>query len=658
MSTLTTIRVFPDEITGNISPYLVGACIEDVNHEIYGGIYSQMIFGESFEEAPMLIDERLDPAFAGLTGTISCRTERTYLRDRSEVCSWQPFRHGTARGDFQATILRARRGRQSQRITFLDGKGEVGIENQGLNRWGLNFLSGKCYEGTLVVLAEADTALTISLESKDGERIYAEKILNVPGDHAWHSLNFFITPATGDSAGRFALKLKQPGSIWLDYVMLQPGPWGRFHNLPIRQDIGQGLVDEGLTVLRYGGYMINTDWEHELRCPGTGYRWKKSLDSRPDRPPYLGTFYPYNTNGFGIPDYAAYCKAAGFLCIPAICPSELAEDAADLVEYLNGSQDTTWGARRVANGYPDPLEVRYLQVGNEECTLDHKRRLVRLDYPELLGPILNAVAAKDPTITIIISPWLYSENELEWPENRKTVEKLLQVVHGHSVLWDVHVGGDNLRDADRIESFIPRLRKYINEIDPQNQVRFCILEENGWRHDLQRALGHAHNINVVERLSGEIVIDCAANCLQAYQQNDNFWDQGQLFYTPQMVWGMPPYYAQQMIARHYQPFSVKSSMEESLDLDITVARSANGKNIVIKVVNLGAEEQHTRILFEPESAGGCVSMQCLTGELDAINSPEEPEKVVPCQEEFPWNGSLYEHTFPPYSFSILDFKQK
>jgi hypothetical protein len=33
-----------------VSPLLTGACIEDVNHEIYGGLYSQMIFGESFQE--------------------------------------------------------------------------------------------------------------------------------------------------------------------------------------------------------------------------------------------------------------------------------------------------------------------------------------------------------------------------------------------------------------------------------------------------------------------------------------------------------------------------------------------------------------------------------------------------------------------------------
>ncbi len=33
-----------------MSRHLTGACIEDVNHEVYGGIYSQMIFGESFQE--------------------------------------------------------------------------------------------------------------------------------------------------------------------------------------------------------------------------------------------------------------------------------------------------------------------------------------------------------------------------------------------------------------------------------------------------------------------------------------------------------------------------------------------------------------------------------------------------------------------------------
>src|SRR5580704_1415414 len=44
------IRVDARQVIGRVSRHLTGACIEDVNHEIYGGIYSQMIFGESFQE--------------------------------------------------------------------------------------------------------------------------------------------------------------------------------------------------------------------------------------------------------------------------------------------------------------------------------------------------------------------------------------------------------------------------------------------------------------------------------------------------------------------------------------------------------------------------------------------------------------------------------
>ena len=44
------IQVRADRTIAKISPFTIGACIEDVNHEIYGGLYSQMVFGESFQE--------------------------------------------------------------------------------------------------------------------------------------------------------------------------------------------------------------------------------------------------------------------------------------------------------------------------------------------------------------------------------------------------------------------------------------------------------------------------------------------------------------------------------------------------------------------------------------------------------------------------------
>jgi alpha-L-arabinofuranosidase len=652
-----TIQVSPETIVGRISPYLIGACMEDVNHEVYGGIYSQMLFGESFEEEPQEIDPRLNPAFAGLSGTVSCRAERFYLAGESEVRSWQPFRRGTAEGVFQATVARARRGRRSQKIEFTHGVGEVGIENRGLNRWGLNLLAGEAYGGLVVALAEQDTPLTVALESADGTTVYAEQTMNLPGDRNWHIVTFQLTPAAGDPQARFAIKLKQPGALWVDYALLQPGAWGRFKGTQARRDIGQGLVDQGLTVLRYGGYMINTDWEHEVRCPGSGYRWKKMIGPRENRPPYLGTFYPYNSNGFGLIDYIAFCEAAGFLCVPTINPCETPADVADLVHYLNGDASTPWGKRRAEDGHPAPYGVRYLQIGNEEHTRGADgRMLVRENYPAHFAALLDAAANVDPALTVIMAPWLYNAPELDYPENRARMAALLQVARGRNVLMDVHVGGDNLGDAEIADQFLRKLRAYLNEIDPANQVGFCILEENGVRHDVQRALGHAHHINTIERMGEAVVIDCPANCLQPYLQHDNWWDQGQLFFTPGQAWGMPPFYAQQMIAQHYQPLCVAAAVTQEGDaLDVTVTRSEDGQKLVLKAVNLGADDVGVSISGLPWRAGR-VRLTRLTGDLTAENTPTEPRKIAPVVEECAWAGGAFECALPGHSFTALQFE--
>ena len=65
--------------------------------------------------------------------------------------------------------------------------------------------------------------------------------------------------------GQFAVSLKKPSSVVLGYALLQPGDWGRFKKLPVRRDVAEGLIDQGVRVLRYGGSMINH----------AEYRWNK-----------------------------------------------------------------------------------------------------------------------------------------------------------------------------------------------------------------------------------------------------------------------------------------------------------------------------------------------------------------------------------------------
>lgn len=46
------IAVVAGKVISHVTPYMSGIVLEDCNHEIYGGLYSQMIFGESFQEPP------------------------------------------------------------------------------------------------------------------------------------------------------------------------------------------------------------------------------------------------------------------------------------------------------------------------------------------------------------------------------------------------------------------------------------------------------------------------------------------------------------------------------------------------------------------------------------------------------------------------------
>ncbi len=53
-----TITIDATHVIGHVPDKLYGSCIEDVNHEIYGGLYDQRLFGESFEEPAVTVKAR------------------------------------------------------------------------------------------------------------------------------------------------------------------------------------------------------------------------------------------------------------------------------------------------------------------------------------------------------------------------------------------------------------------------------------------------------------------------------------------------------------------------------------------------------------------------------------------------------------------------
>jgi alpha-L-arabinofuranosidase len=810
-----TIRIDAKKVISRVTRYMTGACIEDVNHEIYGGIYSQMIFGENFQElalpagfknfkvygghwqprdglvssdngpGPKLIADhaecstgelgvevflsgraggvaglivnvrdagvgadkftgyeislssnpeflilgrhrqnweplkkvpcavpagrwiplivRLDkasleilvnsksmlkykdrdrPLEAGRIGLRSflrpCRFRNLWVKtggqkkvlpfiaeqhwDAGVSGMWRGLRRGTAAGRFKLETNQPFIGTQCQRIEFQKGRGEIGIENNGLNRWGMYFVPGKSYEGYVWMRADEPTDVFVALESGDGSRCHAQARLTVSAG-PWRKLPFTLTPeATGErsrksapSTGRFALKLTRPGSILVGHAFLQPGPWGRFKDLPVRRDVAEGLVAQGLTVLRYGGSMVNAP----------EYRWKKMIGPRDRRPPYKGTWYPYSSNGWGILDFLDLCEAAGFLAIPAFNMDETPQDMADFVEYVNGPAASRYGKKRVGAGHPRSYRLRYLELGNEEA--------VNEAYWKRFKPLAEAIWAKDPHIILVVGDFAYNgriKDPFSFPgapliKSLQTHKKILELAksHGRPIWFDVHVWNNDPRHPDELGGGIIGLRDFgaaLKKLCPAADFKVCVFEENSGNHALRRGLAHAHAINELERSGDLVPIVCAANCLQPYRQNDNGWDQGMLFLTPSQVWGQPPYYVTQMIARNYLPQCVRADVKSPGNaLDVTAKTDKAGKRLQLQIVNLESKPVSSTIWiegFSPPHARAHILE--LAGRLDDVNTPEKPQRITPrtrsWQHEF--KAGRLRYTFPPYSFTLLCLK--
>ncbi len=784
------VTVNAEKTEGTVTPYLYGACIEDVNHEIYGGLYDQKVFGESFEEpvptpkmkgftayegewtgegnqlsvsaapgAKLVYDgeggettsAEVELKFNGgggpadnaglllnvsrpgngadaffgyeislaadgskvvigkhknnfeqvadipvscdpkawnklkaaveagnlnvylngervfgtaianepelLSGKAALRTWNSNVQFRNFTAGgetlkfqtlpvasvsrqWDAYLKGGAKSGFSLDEQGAFNGLRAQRVTFVQGEGRVGVSNSGLNRWGIAIRQGKKLQGRVYLKGEPSGGkVKVALLNADGTKEYAVKELSGIGKN-WKKFSFELTPEGNDDKARLAVYIERPGTLWIDQVTLMSTGDAQFKGLPYRADIGQAMVKQGLTFLRYGGTMINAP----------EYRFKKMIGDPDKRPPYRGHWYPYSTNGFGIEDFLKFCEAAGFTAAFAINIEETPEDVADMIEYLNGPATSEWGKKRAENGHPEPYGVKYIGIGNEEVLFNGDRADEYDHYIERFNLLHDAIKSKDPSVKLVCTAW--------WRPDSPSIEKVFRAMDGKADYWDYHPWADQPNAGKQVERELRQMKKLFLKWNPNTNMKCAIFEENGNLHNMQRVLGHVTLQNAVRRMGDFVLTSCAANALQPYKQNDNGWDQGQVFFTPSQVWGMPPYYAQQMAASHHLPLLAECEVENNDgQLDVTATRSEDGRQLTLHVANVSGRPVNARLNINGFGRVSKATSVTLSGDLNAVNTPEQPERVTPVSEEIEPSASG-NHEFAPYSYTILTYTKE
>ena len=772
------VDVDPGKIINHISPLLYGSGMEDVNHEVYGGIYNQRIFGESFEEGAEVIRitgfTRYDSMWHGVgdyvyptvnnasaklmmdqpeTGTGKVAVDLRFESIRSGTAGlflhasnakegpenikayefglsgagnrftlwkvdggrqeigkvnlrfdpWEwhrleiEFRENSFKVSMDGELifvatdhespftkgqigLRTRHADASFRNLTLDGKdiplnresleqvssmwtpyvskataysfgldrddpyngeqcqvlenggqGRVGVANMGLNHWGIGLEKGKMYKGD--IFAKGSGTLWAALQDEDGTKEYAKtRVGTVSG--TWKQYPFILKPNATDPKARIVVYLEGKGKVKIDQATLMNTGEDLFKGYPIRADIAKGLIDEGLTFLRYGGSMINAK----------EYSFKEMTGPRHRRQPYRGQWYHFSTNGFGIVEFLQVAEACGFTPSFAVNMEEDPQTMAFMVEYLNGSAKTEGGRKRIEDGHTKPYGVKYIELGNEECIFWPTKENYQ-HYIERFNLLADAMLKVDPTLQLVCSAW--------WRTDLKPLmEMVFKGVDGKAAYWDLHTTTDSFDAALRVDDDIDRMKSWFLEWNPDTKMRIAIFEENGATHNVERMLGHVVNQNAVRRHGDWVLTSSAANALEPYLQNDNAWNQGQVFFTPDQVWGMPPFHAQKMASSHHQDNLVETKVEGALDVTATV--SDDGKCTVIHMVNLADHEVPVSLAVKGFEKPSSIKEVSLSGNLKDVNSPAEPLKISPVERKLDNLGSIF---VKPYSYTLVEVRK-
>ena len=390
---------------------------------------------------------------------------------------WSKIATGDTKGQFILKRGNAYMGRQDQIIRLQSGTGEFGIYNSGLNKQGIHFVSGKPYEGVLRVKAMAPATIYLSLRDEQG-KLLAEMPYKLKGDGTYEKVKFEMTPNGETAKGQFGITLKAQGEIEIGFAFLQAGEWGRVKGFPVRKEFVDALKKQGIKAIRYNGSMVDVGNDIYM------YRWKKMLGPVDERKVcYRNGFNPYATHSFGIIELVQVAEALGARAMVGLSMDETYEDIRDFVEYMNGAVTTKWGKLRADQGHPEPYNLKYIEVHNEQP--------MTRGYVECMKKFAQASWEVDPGMHIMASLNIgsnktsFARGSQQYNLSSEVFGWFISKGQGDKMVWDPHYSGaiNFANSAGFTHEMGMDIQADLLKDYPGHQLTLCPMEENGSRCD-------------------------------------------------------------------------------------------------------------------------------------------------------------------------------
>ena len=596
-----------------IQDTMYGLFFEDINYAADGGLYGELVKNRSFE---------FPQSFMGwqVFGDVKLKDDGPFERCPHYVVLSAP-NHAERR---------------------------TGIQNEGY--FGIGVVKGEEYRFSVWAKAPKGKA-TIRVQLIDqysmGEhQEFVEQALDVTSAD-WKKYEFILKSPETQKKANLRIFLKGENPVCLEHVSLFPVNTFKNRQNGLRRDVAQALADVKPGLLRFPGGCIVEGTDLETR-----YQWKNTIGPVENRPlnqnrwehTFDYRYYPdyYQSYGLGFFEFFQFSEDIGAEPLPVLnvgmaCQFQnwdkecahvpmdqldpYIQDCLDLIEFANGDVNTTWGKKRAEMGHPEPFNMKYIGVGNEQWdTLYYKR----------LTPFVKAIRAKYPNIKIVGTSGPDSEGkmfDLGWQDMKKQKADLVDEHFYRPESWFLNSG--------------LRYEKYDRKGPKVFAGEYaCHGKGKKWNH-YEASILEAAFMTDMER-NADVVYMTAYAPLLAHVDG---WQ-----WRPDLVWfdntemfKTCSYYVQQMYAKNKGTNVLKLTMdgkpvagqEGQNGLFASAVLDANANTVIVKVINTGKTAQNISlnlIGLKGEKTAKTITLN--HNGMDDENSIENPNKIAPV------NGSV------------------
>ena len=625
-----------DQIGAQIQPTMYGLFFEDINYGADGGLYAELVKNRSFEFPQNLM-------------------------------GWVTFGNVKLMNDgpFERNPHYVRLGNSGH------GHKHTGLENEGF--FGIGVKKGAEYRFSVWARGQKQRIRVelIKNSTMEENQVFAARDLEIDSKE-WKKYEITLRSNLTEPKAHLRIFLTSGGTLDLEHISLFPvDTWmGRENGL--RKDLVQALYDIKPGVFRFPGGCIVEGTDLETR-----YNWKNTVGPIENRPlnenrwhyTFTHRFFPdyFQSYGLGFYEFFLLSEDIGAEPLPilncglacqfqngnpeahvAVCDLEpYIQDAIDLIEFANGDTSTTWGKLRADMGHPEPFNLKFLGIGNEQWGKE---------YPERLKPFVEALRKAHPEIKIVGSSGPNSEGdqfEYLWPEMKKLEVDLVDEHFYRPEAWFLNSG----MRYDSYDRNGPKV--FAGEYA-------CHGRGKKWNH-FNAALMEAAFMTNLER-NADIVHMATYAPLFAHVEG---WQ-----WRPDMIWfdnlrsvRTCSYYVQQLYALNKGTNVVPLNMDgkpvagvEGQDgLFASAVWDAESGCYIVKVINTSNKPQPVELSFaglgKKESLADGTITTFHSDNPDLDNTVDNPTAIIPVESKITIEGNTLKTEVGAKSFAMYKVKK-